>query len=419
LATTLAPSELFKRPKRKDIFLTKYKSCEPFELNDGSLMKFIFVQEVYDWILSERLELLRDKILIGEDSKNYRLGDLKKSAEFGGKGKGFGTRIEEREIISVNQQLETIKFELYNEGIIGLPEHLTPVELVKYNWRIEVFLKKFGNEEPFDFVTGPKKKLVYSSQFAKLIKQKDVEKLQGNVLLARNKKVYPIAALKMTTDFLETKGFGVEGKEIRSTNDQLNDIKEKLAAAVVPLGVGTEKYEISLLQKTQGQPKSDFHFIDQMGKERVWISHKDGKKVTDFQQWSGITEPGIIEHKEIKDFIDAVKAMFPLGIENGVTVARHIHDKRLQKKAVYGVNYGGPFGKQNVTLIVQGPIDITKNGNFYRVCSNHVHLNGDDIIGDFTPILMATYKGDRAQFGVKGARFTIQPEASRKISEWI
>jgi hypothetical protein len=32
---------------------------------------------------------------------------------------------------------------------------------------------------------------------------------------------------------------------------------------------------------------------------------------------------------------------------------------------------------------------------------------------------MAMYKGDRNQFGVKGARFAIQPIESRKITEFI
>ena len=32
---------------------------------------------------------------------------------------------------------------------------------------------------------------------------------------------------------------------------------------------------------------------------------------------------------------------------------------------------------------------------------------------------MAMYKGDRDNFGVKGARFSIYPAGGRKITKWI
>lgn len=297
--------------------------------------------------------------------------------------------------------------------------HLTPAELCKYNWRVAVFLKKYGNEQPFEFETGPKKVLVYSHQVAKLIQNKKVDQLQGEIFLGKNKKLYSISDLKLTPEFMETKGFGLEAKEIKGTNVQLEDVKVALASATVPFKIGSNTYDISSLQKTQGLMKSDFHFVTNKNEPVVWISHKDGRTAADFQQWGGITEPGIKEHREVDLFIDSVKAMFPSGIDKGVTVAREIDDKRLKMMSVYGNKYGGPFNEQNVTAVVQGPIDINKKGNYYHLCSNHVHLNGEDITGDFTPVLMAIYKGDRDQAGIKGARLTIQPRASRKVNMWL
>lgn len=343
------------------------------------------------------------------DEKLFRLGDLVKTPEFGGKGTGFSVRIECQEIDSINNQLETIK----------LANNLSPSELVRYDWRIKAFLKKFGNGEPFEFVNGPKKILVYSPQMAKLIQEKRVDLLQGPIFLGKNKKLYSISDLKFTKEFQEFEGFGVEAKEIKNTVAQIQEAKAELASGIIPMKIGSDIYEVAAIQKTKGSPKSDFHFLDPNNREIVWISHKDGKRPDDFQQWSGMTERGIIDESEIKDFIASVKVLFPRGIDRGTTVARKIESKELRMKSVYGVNYGSPYGPQNVTVVAQGPIDIRTTGKYYTVCSNHVLKNGEEAEGDYFPTMMATYKGDRDQFGVKGARFTIQPYKSRRINDEI
>jgi hypothetical protein len=63
---------------------------------------------------------------------------------------------------------------------------------------------------------------------------------------------------------------------------------------------------------------------------------------------------------------------------------------------------------------LQGPIKVKKVGNFYELDANNVHLNGDEITGGFEPVFMAMYKGDRSNFGIRGARFVIQSLESRK-----
>lgn len=300
-----------------------------------------------------------------------------------------------------------------------MAKNLSPSELLKYDWRIKVFLKKYGNEEPFEFMTGPKKSLVYSPQVAKLIQQKRIDKLQGEIFLARNKKTYAISDLKMTKEFQEFVGFNVEAKELKGTIAQIQEVKSNLTSSYIPMKIGNQLYDVSGIQKTQGSPKSDFHFVDLTNKEIVWISHKDGKKATDFQQWSGMTEKGIIEDKEIKDFIESVKIVYPLGIDKGITVGRTIENKALRMKAVYGIDYGSTFGKQNVTMVAQGPIDITKSGSYYRVCSNHVLLNGEEPKNDYEPIMVAMFRSDRSQFGVNNARFAIYPKGGRIINDYL
>ena len=365
--------------------------------------------QIIEWIETGSKASLVGPILTDTEGIHHKLSDLKKTAEYGGKGKGFGVRIEHHMVSQINIQLEEIK----------LANNLSPSELLRYDWRIKVFLKKYANEEPFEFVTGPKKVLVYSPQMAKLIEKRRTDLLQGEIFLGRNKKLYSISDLKMTKEFQEFQGHGIEAKEIKNTVAQISEAKSELVSAVIPIRISNDLYEVSSIEKTQGSPKSDFHFLNQLGREIVWISHKDGRRAVDFQQWSGMTEKGIIEADEIQDFISSVKVMFPLGIDKGVTVARKVESKDLRMKSVYGVDYGGPFGKQNVTVVMQGPIDIRSSGQYYRVCSNHVLTNGEEASGDYAPTMMAIYKGDRDQFGVKGARFTIQPVGSRKINDFI
>ena len=93
----------------------------------------------------------------------------------------------------------------------------------------------------------------------------------------------------------------------------------------------------------------------------------------------------------------------------------------LKKYAVYGVDYSekGTLGQQNVSVVLQGTVKLFKYGKVYKFTANHHHENGEEITGGFEPVMMAMYKGDRSNFGVKGARFAIQPKDSRNVKEWI
>jgi hypothetical protein len=39
--------------------------------------------------------------------------------------------------------------------------------------------------------------------------------------------------------------------------------------------------------------------------------------------------------------------------------------------------------------------------------------------GDYEPVFMAIYKGDRSDFGIKGTRVVIAPVGSRKVTSII
>jgi hypothetical protein len=189
----------------------------------------------------------------------------------------------------------------------------------------------------------------------------------------------------------------------------------------VPIKVKNKTYRAAKCVKTKGVPKSDFSILDESGNEIMWLSHKEGSTARDFQQWGGMTEANIQNHKEAQKFIKQVQEMFPDGIPNATTVAKMIKDDNLKKMSIYGVDYkaGAPLGLQNVSVVLQGPVKLKKNGNAWSFTANHAHDNGEDIHGDFEPVMMAIYKGDRSNFGVQGARFAIQPKGSRKVTQWL
>ena len=302
--------------------------------------------------------------------------------------------------------------------------NLSARELLKYDWRVEVFLKKYKDGDLFE-TTTKKVKLVYDDDNAEILKKRVRQYLSKLIFRDAKNTEYKL------TSFTKTKEFGGKGAgggtirediELASLVKQIDEIKKKISKADVPFRVGRKTYNVFTAVTTPGTPKSDFHLIDQNNRELVWISHKDGSGPKDFQQWGGITEkaePKIFAQRETQRFIEDVRSKFGIQMPSATTVARKISSSLLKNMSVYGNQYGQALGRQNVSILLQGPVKVKKVGNFYELDSNNVHLNGDKITGGFEPVLMAIYKGDRSNFGIRGARFAIQPLQSRKITELI
>jgi len=297
--------------------------------------------------------------------------------------------------------------------------NLSATELLKYDWRVEVFLKKYKDSDLFE-TTTEKVKLVYDDDNAEILKKRVKQELSKLIFRDAKNKEYKL------TSFVKTKEFGgkgagsgvrIENIELTSLVKQIDEIKKKTAKADVPFRVGRKTYNVFTAVSTPGTPKSDLHLIDQNNRELVWISHKDGSRPTDIQQWGGMTEraePKIFAQTETQNFIKDVRSKFGIIMPRATTVARKISSSLLKNMSVYGNQYGQALGRQNVSILLQGPIKVKKVGNFYELDANNVHLNGDEITGGFEPVFMAMYKGDRSNFGIRGARFVIQSIESRK-----
>jgi hypothetical protein len=299
---------------------------------------------------------------------------------------------------------------------------LSPAELRKYDWRPEVFIKKLKEKTHFEIAGNKKVVLIEPSDAERILRTGTSKQLSDIRFSSEDGSIYKLS------DFVKTSEFGGKGegggtiKEDRALSSLLTQIKEEkvnISSATIPIKIGNKVYDVYDVISTPGTPKSDFHFIDVEGKEIVWISHKDGSTAKHFQQWGGMSaqkEAQINRHKESQAFVNDLKKIYPNGLPNATTIIRKIKDNKLKMMSVYGNEYGSQFSRQNVTVCIQGDIKLRKEGSHYKLTASHVHENGDNLTGDYEPVFMAIYKGDRNDFGVKGTRIVIAPKNCRKTN---
>ena len=177
------------------------------------------------------------------------------------------------------------------------------------------------------------------------------------------------------------------------------------------------------------EAKSDFVLKNSIGKKILFISHKDGNGPKAFGQYGGVsTKAGgaddasqIYNHPEVQTYLNKLYRLYQDGIgprtipnnpflSNGrlnQAVMHKIKDSRLVNESVYGPDYGGAKGPDNVHLIGQGqfvfkPLVDEESGDlsFKLGFSGHMSLNGDtrDFMNDasgYRAVLITTYRGRR------------------------
>ena len=306
---------------------------------------------------------------------------------------------------------------------------LSPAELSKRN-NFSLFKTRIAGRGDFLLVEGNGKKVKIDPAVAKTLKTvDDLEQYkQGqSILLPTTSK----GIVRLTELYKDSKFSGrtqnttaAEDEQVRIIRRKLEEIKEKNGSDSVTLKIGKNYYKVVAVESTPGTPKSDFHFRDEQGRMVGFVSHKDGSSPTAIQQWGGITmrgEPVLAAHPETQAFVQTIQKMYPKGIPPATTVARKIKDTRLKMMSVYGNGYGGPSSIQNVDLLLQGRVNIqmVTTGKYKLVASAQTHNNGDAITGMNEPVFMAIYKGDRSNYGVKGARMVISAKGGRSIKKYV
>ena len=309
---------------------------------------------------------------------------------------------------------------------------LSPTELRKRN-NFTLFVNRIKTNGFFTINESNGQKVQITQKLGYLLKSiEDLEKLKdnrGSILLPtgstgsssiRLSQLYKDAAFVTRTQNT-TAG---ERYEITQTRNQLEVIKQRIGFDFVKLRVGKNTYLVTNVENTPGTPKSDMNFIDNQGRKVGFVSLKQGATANAVQQWGGVSPragSAIASDPEVQSFVQKVKELFPDGITPATTVARKIQNIQLQNLGIYGNAFGGGFGVNNVDVLLQGSVRINSiNSTEYKLTGSAMtHNNGDSLPPLYQPALMAIYKGDRNDYGVKNARLVMNAIGGRRITEMV
>lgn len=231
-------------------------------------------------------------------------------------------------------------------------------------------------------------------------------------------------------DFYKTPEFGGKGagsgtaaedRHLVSFRKQLIELLSAEKSPYIKLKIGHRLINCADIISTpqtgsRFAPKADFSIIDHNGEEVGWISHKDGSKPEHFQQYGGLSDSVFANISEVKKFVADLQKIYPEGLQSGISVKRKAKDKNVILMSVFGIEYGGKPGKQNVDEFHQGDMKLKKVNKHYVIASTHKGLNGE-IPEDagYICIYFARYTSDRganiAGKFIGNARVGIFPEA--------
>ena len=309
---------------------------------------------------------------------------------------------------------------------------LSPDELRKRN-NFTLFVNRIKTNGYFTLNEGNGQKVQITQKFAYQLKSlADLEKFKDN----RNSVILPTGSTGSSSirlsqlykdNLFKTRTGNPKAKEeeqIKLVREQLEKIKEKIGSDFIKLRVGNNTYEVTEVEDTPGTPKSDMNFIASNCVRLGFCSLKSGATAASIQQWGGTSisrEPIIAADPEVQAFVKTAKEMFPTEIPQGTTVARKISNQKLRMQAIYGSGYGGSFGINNVDVVLQGTVRINSiSPTEYKITGSAMtHNNGSTLPSEYEPVLMAIYKGERNNYGIKNARLVISAIGGRTKKQMV
>jgi hypothetical protein len=283
--------------------------------------------------------------------------------------------------------------------------------------RIPIFMKKIKDREEFLTKKGSviiKPPPPEKQTFSKKGYTQDFDTMKNGKIK------YPGQFFK--TPDLGGKGVGFstrdEDRELGALQKSIEDQMKKDKTGVIKMIVGGRRILVTGVASTYGNPKSDFHLLDDEGKEAAWISHKDwkGRGPRDFQQYGGLSHAVFKNNADVQSFMKELTTQYPKGFNRGDGAFRLVKDKKVALQSVWGVDYGKARGRNNVDEFHQGPMSLKKaTGDYYRIVSKHYDVNGKLPKGGYTCIYYARYTGDRgariAGYFIKDARIGVFTQA--------
>jgi len=178
------------------------------------------------------------------------------------------------------------------------------------------------------------------------------------------------------------------------------------------------------------EPKSDFAFKNALGKKILFISHKNGTGPDAFNQYGGVSESSsgniqdaakIYNNVEVQTYLSRLYQLYDDAVNRGrlipnnpynssgkltKSVYKLVTSSQLVNEAVYGPDYGGPYGPDNVHLIGQGEFIFNRLINsdddiYYQLSfSGSMELNGETRLflnnnNGYRATLITTYRDGR------------------------
>jgi hypothetical protein len=132
---------------------------------------------------------------------------------------------------------------------------------------------------------------------------------------------------------------------------------------------------------------------------------------------SGITKFKREDYPEIDTFINNVAKTVKSSSTGRLDkpMSQEITDSKLKIAAVYGSQDGTADGVQ---LYCIGDLELKEDGeDVMQLTANKIYVYPELPEGSDTPILGATYRKDRNQYGIPNVRFGIYPASYIKASE--
>lgn len=159
-----------------------------------------------------------------------------------------------------------------------------------------------------------------------------------------------------------------------------------------------------------GTPKADFKIVGAKDQALSFLSHKAGHSPASFQQYAGISEGKINNHPEVKEFVRKVFGIVGDTAQSRQAFHAKIKDPTLIRWAVFGEEYGGSSGVNNVDFLAQGKPKLIPHSNkedFYLKWETKCLARGEEryLTGDYAPILAVRFSVGRA---TKAGGYTIK-----------
>lgn len=189
----------------------------------------------------------------------------------------------------------------------------------------------------------------------------------------------------------------------------------------IKLKIGGGNYHSNIVGcvGTKGNQHADFVFVDTSGHKKIFVTYKDGKSATSFQQYSGITSKAgttIANNKQVVSWVKDIEDNWDAEqkAQPGVALHRSIVGDGLKKKAVWGhETKGGGGGPNNCNIFAQGTPkfkgDKTKCTLTFTKVANKGNLT-ELMVDDYDPTLGArkgeAYRKVGSKSGVRGGIFS-------------